>query len=231
MRAPNRITASGHLPVACAPCCSGVGALRTQCVPTSMYDVSETTHGRLIESAQELLWERGYAATSPKAIQKRAEAGQGSMYHHFPGKADLALAAMRRSAGQLRDSVDGVLSGPGDPYQRLCAYLTCQRDVLRGCRIGRMTADPEVMASPALREPLEETFAWLQGRLAEVIAQAQDAGTLAAHLDPVAMAATIAAVVQGGYVLARAVGSEESFELAIAGVLALMATAHLEESE
>ncbi|MDA8355523.1 MAG: TetR/AcrR family transcriptional regulator [Actinomycetota bacterium] len=196
-----------------------------------MYAVSETAQTRLIESAQELLWERGYAATSPKAIQRLAGAGQGSMYHHFSGKADLALAAMGRSAGQLRDSVDEVLSGTGDPYQRLCAYLTCQRDVLRGCRIGRMTADPEVMANPALREPLQATFAWLQGCLAEVIGQAQGAGTLAAHLDPVAMAATIAAVVQGGYVLARAAGSEEPFERAIAGTLALLGAVHLGESE
>lgn len=193
--------------------------------------MSETTETRLIESAQELLWERGYAATSPKAIQRRAEAGQGSMYHHFPGKADLALAAMRRSAGQLRESVDEVLSGPGDPYQRLCTYLTCQRDVLRGCRIGRMTADPEVMASPALREPVEATFAWLQGRLAEVIGQAQGAGKLAAHIDPVAMAATIAAVVQGSYVLAQAAGSKEPFEQAVTGALALLAIAHTGQPE
>lgn len=191
----------------------------------------ETTQDRLIESAQELLWERGYAATSPKAIQRRAGAGQGSMYHHFPGKADLALAAMGRSAGQLRDSVDEVLSGPGDPYQRLCAYLTCQRDVLRGCRIGRMTADPEVMASPSLREPVEATFAWLQGRLAEVATQARDAGRLSANIDPAAVAAMLAAVVQGGYVLARAAGSEEPFERAVAGVLALLAAAHPEDAE
>lgn len=196
-----------------------------------MYKMNQTAEARLIKSAQELLWERGYTATSPKAIQKRAEAGQGSMYHHFPGKADLALVAMRHSARQLRDSVDEVLSGPGDPYQRLCAYLTCQRDVLRGCRIGRMTADPEVMASEALREPLQATFAWLQGRLAEVIAQAQDVGALAARIDPAATAATIAAVVQGGYVLARAAASEEPFEQAIAGLLALLAATRPEEPE
>jgi TetR/AcrR family transcriptional repressor of nem operon len=38
-------------------------------------------------STRELRWERGYAATSPRAILDRAGAGQGSMYHHFAGKA------------------------------------------------------------------------------------------------------------------------------------------------
>ena len=51
---------------------------------------------RLITSTQELLWERGYVGTSPKAIQQRAGAGQGSMYHHFTGKPDLARAAIDR---------------------------------------------------------------------------------------------------------------------------------------
>ena len=37
--------------------------------------------------------QRGYAGTSPKAIQERSGAGQGSMYHHFHGKPDLALVA------------------------------------------------------------------------------------------------------------------------------------------
>ena len=41
---------------------------------------------RLVDATQELLWEQGYAATSPKDILHRAGAGQGSMYHHFAGK-------------------------------------------------------------------------------------------------------------------------------------------------
>ena len=61
-----------------------------------------STPERLIESTRDLLWERGYVGTSPKAILERAGAGQGSMYHHFKGKPDLALAAIRRTAEQLR---------------------------------------------------------------------------------------------------------------------------------
>ena len=57
---------------------------------------------RLIEAAQELLWERGYTAMSPKDIQALAQAGQGSMYHHFKGKQDLAALALQRSAEQMR---------------------------------------------------------------------------------------------------------------------------------
>src|SRR3954453_13559214 len=60
-----------------------------------------TAADRLIESTRELLWERGYVGTSPKAIQQLAGAGQGSMYHHFEGKPDLARAAIERTAAEM----------------------------------------------------------------------------------------------------------------------------------
>jgi TetR/AcrR family transcriptional regulator, transcriptional repressor for nem operon len=185
-----------------------------------MYALSMDTRERLIESTRELLWERGYVGTSPKAIQQRAGAGQGSMYHHFTGKPDLALAAVRRSAEEMRAKAERELSGPGTAYERIETYLLREREILRGCPVGRLTQDPDVIADAALRRPLEETFDWLRRRLAEVLAER---GELRGGLDPVATAATIVATLQGGYVLARAAQSAEPFEYAIKGVLGLLA--------
>ncbi|KAA9378300.1 TetR/AcrR family transcriptional regulator [Microbispora cellulosiformans] len=180
------------------------------------------TSDRLIESTRELLWERGYVGTSPRAIQQRAGAGQGSMYHHFSGKPDLALAAIGRTAGEMRAGVEEILSGPGTAAERVSAYLRREREVLRGCPIGRLTQDPEVMADPALRRPVEETFAWLRDRLAAVLAEGRDRGEIGAGLDPAAVASAVVAVLQGGYVLARAAASPEPFDQAVDGLLALL---------
>ncbi|MFD7902219.1 TetR/AcrR family transcriptional regulator [Kitasatospora sp. NPDC059722] len=181
------------------------------------------TQDRLIESTQELLWERGYVGTSPKAIQQRAGVGQGSMYHHFTGKPDLAAAALRRSAEEMRAVAEADLVSPGSAYDRIAAYLHRDRDVLRGCRIGRMAQDPDVIADPQLRAPVEETFDWLRGRIAELVAEGQAAGELVPGVDPVDTAAALVAVVQGGYVLARAADRAEPFEQAVRGALALLA--------
>ncbi|CAM5432672.1 TetR/AcrR family transcriptional regulator [Streptomyces abikoensis] len=183
---------------------------------------SETSE-RLIESTRELLWERGYVGTSPKAIQQRAGAGQGSMYHHFSGKPDLALAAIRRTAEEMRAKAEQQFAGTGTAVERITAYLRRERDVLKGCPVGRLTQDPDVMADPALRAPVDETFVWLRGRLAEVLAEGVARGELSAALGPAATAATIVAVLQGGYVLARAADSAAPFEQAVDGVLALLA--------
>ncbi|POX50420.1 TetR family transcriptional regulator [Streptomyces sp. Ru71] len=188
-----------------------------------MYSKRMSTSERLIESTRELLWERGYVGTSPKAILERAGAGQGSMYHHFKGKPDLALAAIRRTAEELRTAAGRVFDGPGTPYERIAAYLTRERDVLRGCPVGRLTMDPDVIASPELRAPVDETIAWVEARLAALVEEGKEQGQFAAGLDSEEIAATILATVQGGYVLARASGSPAAFDAGVRGLLALLA--------
>ena len=103
---------------------------------------------RLIESTRQLLWERGYTATSPRAIQALAGVGQGSMYHHFEGKADLARAAIRATAQEMVPGHRKLLDGPGSPLARIRAYLLAERAVLRGCPVGRLVQDPEVVTDP-----------------------------------------------------------------------------------
>ncbi|MFD0485393.1 TetR/AcrR family transcriptional regulator [Kineococcus sp. GCM10028916] len=181
---------------------------------------------RLISATQELLWVRGYAATSPKEIQTSAGAGQGSMYHHFHGKEDLAVAALQRSARLLRDDSEALLQAPGTAVERLTSYLRQQRDSLRGCRMGRMTYDADVLATPALLEPVTATLDWLVTAIAEVIRQGVEDRELQADTDPEALACTVAAVVQGGYVLARAHHDTSRFDAAVEGAVALLNQAH-----
>lgn len=183
-----------------------------------------TSIDKLIETTQELLWERGYVGTSPRAIQDRAGVGQGSMYHHFRTKAALAQAAEERSATELIEAVRQLLDGPGNPLDKVLAYLRLERDVLRGCRIGRLAADPEVVADDALRKPLEDTFAWITARLASLLREAQVAGHLPSKLDSQALATTVLAVRQGGYVLARAAHSTAPYEQAVEGLAALLSS-------
>lgn len=81
-----------------------------------------------------------------------------------------------------------------------------------------------MVRSAELRQPLDEMFGWLRGRIGEVLTEGQQRGELAPGLDPSATAATVAAVVQGGYVLARAADDTAPFDAAVRGVLSLLAT-------
>lgn len=182
----------------------------------------EAARERLIEGTRELLWDRGYVGTSPTAILERAGVGQGSMYHHFSGKPELALAAEQRTAQLTQEQIRATFATDASAFERISAYLRQERQVLRGCSFGRLTADPDVMADEALRAPVRETFAFLHACLVEAIRDGQGAGELDPALDPDAVASTLSAVIQGGYALARAEQDIAPFDRAIEGAVALL---------
>jgi AcrR family transcriptional regulator len=182
----------------------------------------DTTRDRLIESTQALLWERGYAATSPRAILERSGAGQGSMYHHFTGKEDLAAAAMLAAAERLVARADADLAGDGSAVERLTAYLLRQREVLRGCPVGRMTGDADVLESAVLHDVVATTFDRLRADVVAVVRDGVRDDEFARDVEPAEVADTVLAVVQGGYVLARAAGDPAPFDRAVRGAVAML---------
>lgn len=178
----------------------------------------------LVETMSDLLWERGYADTSPRDVRQRSGVGQGSMYHHFPTKRDLALAALERNVADALPATSD-LDGPGDPMARLEAYLTRPRQALKGCKVGRMTQDPQVREDPVLLAPVARAFARAQVSWASALREAIAAGQLPDGLDPERLAHTLMAVIQGGYVLAIAQQDAAPFEGACAGALDLLRAA------
>jgi AcrR family transcriptional regulator len=189
-----------------------------------MYTAGVDSRQRIIESTQELLWERGYTGTSPKAIQARASVGQGSMYHHFASKQVLAAIALESSASTACAEAEAVLNAEGPALERICRYLLKPREVLRGCRIGQMAQDPEIACTTQLRSPVTVAFATQQELIEQTLAEARASGELRADVDPAAIAATLMAVLQGAYTLARAQGSEHAFHRAIWGFLLMLET-------
>ena len=180
------------------------------------------TRERLVHGMADLMWDRGYVATSPAAVLQHTGVGQGSLYHHFGGKQDLAVAAIEENAEALKAAAQAALQPPGHAYTRLERFLLRDREVLRGCRIGRLVQDPEVYAHEELRRPVEETLRWIRTALADVVADGQARGELDDAIPADDLASAVLATLQGGYVLARAEQDEERFAVAVRGVLALL---------
>ncbi|MQY35771.1 putative HTH-type transcriptional regulator YxaF [Streptomyces sp. RB17] len=178
----------------------------------------------LTRAAAELLWERGYTGTSPAMILERAHAGQGSMYHHFSGKAELAAAAMAHMSDQLRSRTEDALAAAESAVARINAFLDLERDPLAGCRMGRLAQDHEIVADDGLRVTTADFFTWLGDRLSAVLAEGVRAGEFRPETDPDVMASLIMATVQGGYVLARAHQDPAGFRRAVAGAKQVVAS-------
>ncbi|WP_040795791.1 TetR/AcrR family transcriptional regulator [Nocardia higoensis] len=180
---------------------------------------------RLVESMSELMWERGYADTSPRDVRERSGVGQGSMYHHFPTKRDLALAALERNVADLLPAATELDGTEGSPLARIEAYLMRPRDALKGCKVGRMTQDSQVRQDPVLLAPVARAFSQVHVTWVKVLREAIDVGELRDDLDPERLAHTLMAVLQGGYVLAIAQQDPGPFDAARAGALDLLRAA------
>lgn len=180
-----------------------------------------TTREQLVAATKELLWERGYEATSPRAILERSGAGQGSLYHHFSSKADLAAVALQEVAEEMREKYDAVLHSDKPVLERIRDFLTMPRPELRGCRLGRMTQE-QVTTQDILRDPLVVFFTYLDQELIDLIEQAKQEGSLNKSINASELAATLSAIVQGSYVLARAFQDPERMHQAIHGAVTLI---------
>jgi AcrR family transcriptional regulator len=184
-----------------------------------------SSRDQLTAAMADLLWERGYAATSPRDVMARAGVGQGSMYHHFSGKHDLAVAALSEVVGEVTGEFS-LLEGAGSPLERMKRYLSVPRAGTRGCRVGRMTQDPQVVVDAELIAIVANAFDTMLARWEQTIAAAIEAGELPASIVPAELARTLAAVIQGGYVLARAKGDQAPMDAAIRGAVSLLDAAH-----
>jgi len=185
-------------------------------------DTPTDARTRLVAAAREMFAAQGVGATSPRQVLDASGVGQGSLYHHFPTKHDLAVAAVGATvddalASARRDLEGGA--GGADPVDRVVAYLERPRDALAGCKVGRLTSDQAVMDDDGLRDVVTAYFVRLLEAVAATLREAglpDDAARDRAH--------AAVAIVQGGYVLARATGDPEAMGAAVRGFVALLTT-------
>jgi TetR/AcrR family transcriptional repressor of nem operon len=156
----------------------------------------------LVQAAKKLMCQRGYEAVSPRDLLDESGAGQGSFYHHFRGKQDLAMAALEEVSNEMQASAHEILEAGPSALEGINAYLGVPRDGLKGCRMGRFANEASIVDT-SLRAPIENYFRDLQATLAKALRAAQGAGELAGQLDAEELALMLIAVIQGGFVLSR----------------------------
>jgi TetR/AcrR family transcriptional repressor of nem operon len=175
----------------------------------------------LLSSAKSLLWERGYEATSPRDIQKASGAGQGSFYHHFNSKLDLAETALDEVSAEMRQAASELLDAGTPGMERVVRFLQQSRNGLKGCPMGRFAGESSIF-EPRLRAPIDAFFDHLGKLLEAALRDAQRSGALRSTEQPEDLATMLVAVVQGGYVLSRVSGDGDAVNRATAAALHLL---------
>ncbi len=178
------------------------------------------TRQRIVMTALELFWEKGFQSTSIADILSRTQVHSGSLYHFFPGKQDVLIAVLEA----YRDGIEEWLlapawSGVDDPVERIFALLNGYRtqlvttDCTYGCPIGNLAleiSEPD----PKIRELLAVNFANWTSAIERCLDAAGD--RLPADLDRRRLAEFTLTVMEGAIMQARTYRDIESFDRNVA---------------
>ena len=97
--------------------------MQTQAVSTTGSSSGEQA---ILEAAEILFAEKGFAAVSMSAIAKLAGSSKPNIYHHFKSKNDLYLAIMKTAVHRSSALLDALEDAPGTFQQRLSDFSAGQ---------------------------------------------------------------------------------------------------------
>lgn len=125
------------------------------------------TREQVVTAARDLVAAGGYQAASMSQVAARAGVGAGTVYRHFPSKAQLFAEVFRRASQREVDAAAAAAEQRGSPTARLVAAVeTFARRALRGRRLAwallAEPVDPAVEAERlAFRRAYRDVFAAL----------------------------------------------------------------------
>jgi len=171
----------------------------------------------LLNGARQLLAEKGYAGMELRDVAERGHAPRGSIYHHFPGgKVELARAAAELEGTTIRDQIERSLEDRGlrqtlAMFGELFRRRVADHPERIGCPVAAAAlARPE---DPALAAAATAAF---QSWERPIAAALRDEGLGAG--DAEIFAGLVVSTVEGALLRARAAGSQEPLDSAVAGL-------------
>jgi len=164
------------------------------------------TRDRILDIAQRLIQSRGYNAFSFSDLAKELGIRTASIHYHFPTKADLGVALLRRYRQNFRDELGGIAARADNPLRHLARFAALFERTFSAdnqlCLCGMLSAEVATLPKPVAGEVerfFEETERWL----AQVLAAGKSAGLVAFDGTARAQARMLLAVLEGAMVVAR----------------------------
>lgn len=169
---------------------------------------------RLLEAARDVIRSQGYSATTVDDLCKAAGVTKGAFFHHFDSKEALGVAA----ADYWSETTSGLFaSAPyhqhADPLDRIIGYIEFRRDLIDGdlaeftCLVGTMVQET-YGSHPAIRNACAASILGHADTLEPDIKAAIKLHGLKPKWTAASLARHTQAVLQGGFILAKATGDK-----------------------
>lgn len=140
----------------------------------------------ILAAAKDLFAARGFDAVSINDIAKQAGSSKANIFHHFGSKEDLHLAVMHDACRRSEALLSGMLREQGDAGARIAEYARQHLAMLyEDPERTRLVLREVLQSSPRSGQTLaERAFKNDFEMVTRVFREAQQAGHLAAHIDP-----------------------------------------------
>jgi TetR/AcrR family transcriptional repressor of nem operon len=172
------------------------------------------TRERILDAAQRIVLERGFAATSVDAVLAEAPATKGAFFHHFPSKNDLGRALLERYATADRRMLDDFMAAAeadsDDAAEQLVAFVRHferAADELAptqpGCLFVSFIYESQ-LAGDGEDDIIASSIRYWRTRLLEKLEAAAELHPPAIAVDLHALADQVFTTFEGGFILARA---------------------------
>jgi TetR/AcrR family transcriptional repressor of nem operon len=180
---------------------------------TDMPRDGTATRDRILDAAQQLVLDRGFAATSIDAVLTQAPATKGAFFHHFPSKDDLGRALVERYAAADVRMLDELLAATeaesDDPAAQLIALIGRFEEVAEelaptspGCLFVSFIYESRLASEDD--DLIAATILHYRTRLLEKLEAAAHVHPPAIDVDLASLADQLFSTFEGGFILARA---------------------------
>lgn len=181
---------------------------------------SNSSRERILNTAESIILQRGYAGTTIEDILEQAAITKGGFFYHFNGKLELARALVERyiekdnaAFKELNDRADDLSE---DPLQRLLIFLNLLAEMVSGmtsvhpgCLVASFTYETQQFDKETRKHMYDGVMEWramIVDRLNQIIERYPPRMEVSVEV----LADMFTSVLEGGIILARILQSNQS---------------------
>lgn len=174
-----------------------------------------STAEQIVTLACDLAQRRGFNAFSYRDLAAEIGIRAASIHHHFPTKADLGNAMVRRYREQFSARLEEIDAAASSPAERLRRFVALYQRTARsecGVCLGGVLAAELLTLDPQVRSELREFFACAESWLEHVLEAGRAARELSFRGTARDAALALLGALQGTMMVTRTSGDADGFD-------------------
>lgn len=181
---------------------------------------SDQTRQKILTAGRTLVSHHGFGAVGLARILKESDVPKGSFYYYFPSKEAFGQALLTDYVADYLGRVDALSNGPGSAHDKLTAFWSAwlthagAEGIASQCLVVKLGAEVADL-SEDMRQVLDDGVSALVNRIAALLIQGAEDGSVVAVDDPQATAQMLYAKWLGAAILAKLARDETPLRRAL----------------